>query len=164
MAIIPTDVSTIAEEINTYLQDNLAAKLATLNAEYNDGITLTVIPTRNYHLCELSQVPAYPLVCTIPDPTEMIPEGVGATSEDFEYHRFVIALALTATKGEDALKRRAVRMLRAFQEILEEHRTLGDQIEYLHTLRKNYNPLMTAESALVQEAQLEILTASVEEW
>jgi len=165
MAIAIDEGTAIAEQVNEHLQTYLAAKLTALESEYlTDPITIEPLPLSNYHLNQVQVPPNFPLVCTYSESTDKLPQGVGAQQEDFEYHYLVVALAVTANQQEDRIKRYASRLLRAFQEILHEHSTLTGQISYLFLLRKAYLPLIVLDSALLQEAQLHLMTASVREF
>ncbi len=149
------DISWVADQINTTLKSYLPAKLDTLDTEYNDGIVLQDVLARNYFIAELQHPPGFPLVCTIPDRTDMAP-FTGEATYEIEYHYLTIAVALTANSGEDALKRRVTRTLRAIAEVLDTYYTLGDTVEYVLPLEKQYAPLMAGENMLLQEGQLQI--------
>ncbi len=147
------DIAWVADQVNTTLKTYLPAKLNTLDTEYNDGIVLEDIPNDNYFIAELQKRPSYPLLCTIPDRTDQVPFS-GEASYEIEYHYLTLALALTANSGEDVLKRRVTRTLRAIGEVLDTYFTLGDTVEEVLQLERQYAPLMVGrENMLLQEGQ-----------
>lgn len=153
------DIAWVADQVNTTLKVYLAAKLDVLDTEYADGITLADVPSAHYFIAEQVK-PIYPLIMTVPDTTDTGPFD-GAQNYGLERHSLTVAVGLTANAGEDALKRRVIRTLRAIQEVLDEHPSLGSTVEHTFTLAKEYGPLFLGGGAIGQEAQLriQVLTA-----
>ena len=140
------DIAWVADRINAVLQAAWPAKRLA-------DSTLPAIPTHHYSICELRQVPGFPMVSTIPNYTDLMALS-GEQRYGIEYHHLTIALALTSTKGEESLRQLSTRTLKAIQQILAADFTLGATVNAVVQLRKEYSPLMVGDSALLQESQL----------
>lgn len=153
------DIAWVADQVNTTLKAYLTAKFLVLDTEYADGITLTPIPTAHYFIAEQVR-PVYPLVMVIPDGTDPGDESNDSNYE-LERHSLTVAIGLTANAGEDALKRRVVRALRAIMEVLEAYPTLGDTVVHTVCGRREYGALFLGERSIGQEAQMRLLVTTM---
>lgn len=149
------DIAWVADQIVTTLQTYMAAKVAALNAEYADGITLEDVPTDNYLISETAKPPGFPLICVIPDTTDHHPTD-GEARYGIETHDLTIALGVVANEGESALKRRAIRMARAVHEILGTYRTLLGTVDDIVVQRTGYDEMLGASNMLLQQAQIQV--------
>jgi hypothetical protein len=149
------DISWISDQIVTILKADLPAKLTAYYSEYTDPIILTAPDETNYHIAQRRLIDGYPMVCVIPDRTETQPLS-GEANYFIEYHYLTIAVALTLNDGEDDLKRRASRTIRAIRSLLKSHFTIdGSAVEML-PISEQYGPMMVGEDALLQEAQVTV--------
>lgn len=149
------DITWVADRVHAVLQAHLPGQMSALDSLYNDGLTLEPIPASHYFIAE--QVAAvYPMVLTVCEKTDVGADD-GSANYEVERHTLVVGVGLTANAGEDALKRRCCRTLRAVQEVLETHPTLDDTVVHLFATHKDYSPMYMGEGALGQEAHLEIV-------
>lgn len=149
------DIGNVADKLVTTLRTALPAKLDTLDTEYNDGIVLEDIPTDNFFISERQKLPGFPLLCVIPESTDLNPFS-GEFRYSIEYHNLTLAIALTANEDEDTLKKRALRTIRGVEEVLLSDRTLGGSVDDVLLIAKGYAPMLSNGNALLQEAQLTV--------
>ena len=117
----------LVDEVKAYLSTNLAAKLAALNTEYGDDITLD--DAAAYYVGEksLATIPEYPAVFIVAEQTTV--ESWQATFTDAS-HRFMI-VAFILDQDTEALGRKLYRYGRAFWELLVEARGDGSLTYHL---------------------------------
>lgn len=149
------DIAWVADQIVTTFQAYLPAKLTAFASEYLDPLTLTGVDNTNYHIAERKLIDGYPMVCVIPTRTDPAPLS-GEANYYIEHHYLTVAIALTLNEGEDDLKRRTARTLRAIRSILKSYFTAGGTVVQLVCLREDFGPMMVGEESLLQEAQLGI--------
>ena len=147
------DIEWVADQVVVVLRADLSAKLDVLDIEYADSITLDDIPTANFYVSELRKPPGFPICCVIPNTTDMSP-FTGDQRYGIEYHELTISVALTNNIGEEDLKRRSTRTIRAISEVLDSNANLSETVEDIVQLSKEYGELQFGEHALLQEAQL----------
>lgn len=102
--------------VKDYLEANMTAKLAALDLEYDDGITLAGIEA--YYLSETPAIPALPAVYVLGDRTEV--EAEGPTHIKASHYITVAVLVTDATN--ETLRKRLYRHIRAVVELLREAR------------------------------------------
>jgi len=149
------DIAWVADKIVAQLRTSLAGVLTGLEVEYADGVDLEVIPNSHFFISERQKLPAFPLVCVIPDNTDALPFS-GEVRYDIEYHYLTVAVARTANKDEDTLKRQTLRTVRGIEEVFLDHRTLGGSVDDVLILTKEYGPLLTAQDSMLQEGQITV--------
>lgn len=155
------DIAWTCDKIIESLKASLPAKLNTLDTEYGD-VTLTDVDNTNYHIAERRMVDGYPMICCIPDRADLLPD-TGEGRMNIEHQYITIALTLTLNDGEDDLKRRTLRTLRAIEDVLIADSTLGGQVIDCLPMDKSYDSLMLDEDALIQEAQLQVRVSVLSE-
>lgn len=149
------DGAWIADQICTVLKEHVGAKLTEFASDYIDGLILQGIDNTNYHVSQRMLIDGYPIVCVVPMDADAMPLD-GYANYHVETHNLVVAIALTLNEGEDDLKRRTARTLRAIRSILREHFTLDGTVDQIQTGSEEYGPMLAGEDALLQEAQLAV--------
>lgn len=149
------DIAWVADQIATMLKTNLPAKLTAYYAEYNDPIVLTSPDNTNYHIAQRRLIDGYPMVCVIPDRTDTQPLN-GQANYFVEHHYLTVAIALTLNDGEDDLKRRASRTIRAIRSLLKSYFTVSGNAVEMIPISEQYGPMMVGADSLLQEAQVTI--------
>lgn len=149
------DIVWSCDKIIAVLRAGLTPQLAVLDAEYNDGVTLETVDTTNYHISEQSNPDGYPLVCVVPDRVDCM-EDSGEYRHNLEHHYITVSVLLTGNSGEDELKRRCLRTIRAIEDVLIADSTLGGQVVDCLPLDKAYAAFLLDEDALIDEAQLNV--------
>ena len=107
----------LAEDVVTkllaYFGTNMPAKLAALNAEYNDGVTLGDL---SYYDAEQEELPTAASLFVLADSTDMRERGGGRA---WITNRTAITLVVLVTDmNTSALRRKLYRYLRALVELL----------------------------------------------
>jgi len=111
------------DAVKTYLSNNLAAKVAALNTEYDDGITIEDM--KAWYIEYQSEVPEFP-ACIILG-LQGRPEDEGAGWMKSEHSIDIIILA--TDQNTETLKRKLYRYIRACIEMMKESRaSIGYQI------------------------------------
>lgn len=115
-----TGMEAVMEAVQDTLSTYMAAKVAALNTEYGDGITLTTIATYEWYEKNFAaqEYPAIVLDDVRSDPTERY---VGAMNET---HKLIIFIADTDGNAK-TLKKKLYRYARAVKEILTTYYDLG---------------------------------------
>jgi len=149
------DITYVADTIIAQMKTSLPAQLNTLDTEYGDGITLEDIDADSYFISEKEKIPNYPVMCVIPERTE-VPDD-GQYRYNIEYHYLQIAIAVTGRgQTEEETKRRAMRTVRAVEEVCLDNVTLNGSVADLIVVSKEYSPLVQEGNSLLQEAQLNV--------
>lgn len=115
-------IEKVVDDIQTILNDGMAAKLNTLDAEYADTITLDDIEA--YHIAEQTAVPAggYPCIFILGDDSRPLKENTGWMTVAHDVSVIILATDMNTAN----LKRRLYRYARAVTELLITNRgTLG---------------------------------------
>jgi len=155
MATGKRDIGYVADSTVTTLKTYLPTKLDTLDAEYGDGIVLENVLDQSYFISEKLNITQYPVICVVPDRTEIPSDG--QSRYGIEYHYLTIMLALAARgQIEEELKRRTLRTLRAIEEIMITYFTLDGLVADVICLSKQYSPMISEGNALLQEGQLSV--------
>jgi len=155
MATGKRDIVAVCDSIVSTLKTYLPAKLDVLDVEYADGIVLENVLDQSYFISEKLNITQYPVVCVVPDRTEIPTDG--QYRYGIEYHYVTIMIALAARgQIEEQLKRRTGRTIRAIEEVLLTYFTLSSDVADLICLQKPYAPMISEGNALLQEAQLSV--------
>ena len=149
------DITWVADTVVTQLKASLPAKFTELETEYGDSVDLEDIPTDNYFISERQLIPGFPMIAVIPENSDTTP-FTGEVHYGIEYHTLTVAIFRTANEDEDVLKRQVSRTVRAVQEVILEHRTLGASVDDCIIMEKQYGPLLGAGNALLQEGQVTV--------
>ena len=105
------------DAVKDYLNTNLGAKLAALDAEYDDGITLADIQA--YYTAETMAIPELPAIYVLGDRTEPAAEGPSYIKA---VHYITVAVLVTDANNE-TLRKKLYRNIRAIIELLREARS-----------------------------------------
>jgi len=155
MATGKRDIAYVADAIVVVLKANLPTKLDALDVEYADGLVLEDTLDQSYFISEKLNITQYPVICVVPDRTEIPSDG--QYRYNIEYHHLTIMLALAARgQIEEELKRRTMRTLRGIEEVLLSYFTLDGAVADLICSAKQYAPMISEGNALLQEGQLTI--------
>jgi hypothetical protein len=149
------DIAFVGDAIISQMKTSLPAKLDSLDTEYGDGILLENIEAESYFISEKEKIPNYPVMCVIPNRTEVPSDG--EYRYGIEYHYVTIAIGITGRgQTEEETKRRATRTVRAVEEVCLTNFTLNGSVADLIVVGKEYSPLVSEGNALLQEAQLTV--------
>ena len=149
------DIAFVADTIVAQMKASLPAKLNEMDAEYADGIVLEDFEPGNYFISEKDKIPGYPVMCVIPERTEVPSDG--QYRYGIEYHFVQIAIALIGRgETEEILKRRTLRTVRAVEEVCLTSFTLNGSVSDLIVQGKTYSPLVAQGNELLQEAQVTV--------
>lgn len=143
--------------VKDYLNTNMEAKLGALDVEYDDGITLADIAA--YYLSETPAVPAMPAVYVLGDRTEVEAEGPGHMKTA---HYMTVAVLVTDA-GNETLRKRLYRHIRAIVELLREARdddTFTGKAIVLDGCE--FSPMYGKAGAFLQDARVELHIAAIE--
>ena len=152
----------LVDEVDTYIQANIAAKLSALDTEYGDGITLAVPAA--YHIAEkaLKSIQTYPVLYILVEATEFdayTPDNVDAA------HDLVVGV-IALDQDDENLQRRLYRYARAVWELLVEAEFAAGSNFNLAiggTARIDFSPLFSdAESRYIGDAAVRVRTRMLE--
>jgi hypothetical protein len=152
------DIAWIADTIISHVQSNLPAKLDALDIEYDDGIILEDIPSDFMFISEKVNPPGFPIMAVLPEGTNMNPFD-GQSRYGIEHSALTIAVALISRgESEEELKRRTMRTVRGISEIFLDDRTMGNAVNDVILLEKEYSAIVGEEGTIffLQEAQLSV--------
>ncbi len=147
------DTVWVADTLVEQFKASLPAKLTTVEASYDDGVSLEDIPAKNYFVSERRKVPGYPFIAVIPEEADARPD-TGEARYNMEYHTLTVAIARTANADEDVLKRQVSRTVRAVEEVILEHVTLSASVDECRLLNHQFGPMMAGPNSMLQEAQV----------
>jgi hypothetical protein len=124
MALQVYDLESLLTDVETVLKNNLNTKLASIDTEKNDGITLRTVNSNAYHLQTMDQKNANfnPLILYGVDDNDAQPIGPANA------HSYNISVVLVlADNGSDAafnVIKRLLRYQRAIKEVFQDNWTI----------------------------------------
>lgn len=146
-----TLVEAVESAIIGKLKAGMPSKIAALNAEYADGITLESIPDASYWPCEMDDV-VFPAVFVIAGDSDFEDQSTNLVAN----HTLDIVVACSEA-DTSILSTRVKRYIRAIFETLKADRMLGGSAMELKFRRLSYKPMFTdATGVYVKDAYLTI--------
>ena len=145
------------DAVESYLNTNMAAKLDTLDSEYNDGITLDDIQT--YYKAETLAVPELPSIYVIGNRT--VPEAEGPTY--LKAAHYMTIAVMVGDANTETLRKRLYRHIRAIVEVLRAARddaTFVSKAVVFDTFE--FSPMYGRTGAFLQDARVECHISTVE--
>lgn len=137
--------------IETFLKANLGAELATLQAAYADGITLTAPRTAAgkaaYSTNELLAIDQLPFIEILPDTSEAVEMGL---EHDIMDHNIIIVAHTDGREGRaDYCAKRTYRFAEAIWRLITANRTLTGLEIWVTSI--DYKPIVTDGNVLKGE-------------
>lgn len=152
---MPTAIKDMEETLNivhSLIQTNLQTYLNVINAEKNDGITLTAPIAANYIDTEIDAIAGFPFIQFVPNTDDNVISGGTWDERDFN---IIIKVHNVSTQGKiSECAKRGYRFERAIKEIILDNRTISDQVIGIKINNVNYNPMMTDGHGFKQEIWL----------
>lgn len=96
------------------LQGGMPARVAAINAAYNDGITISAPHNEQYFIGRMKQLPAWPAVFVMAGPTTFREQGAHSMLTNIEIHVWVCERDQTGPK----IAARLMRQARAIIEVI----------------------------------------------
>lgn len=156
-----TGIEGAINAVSTFIQTNIAAKLAALDTEYADSITLA--EPLGYFVGEgsLESIAGWPAVFVLGDATtaDMLP---GRTELD-GVHAMRIGI-MVIDQNAETLRRRIYRYIRAFIELIRDAKAAGSLAGFqpIDTFNASYASVFQEDQAFSQSAQLSFAMQQVE--
>jgi len=108
----------LVDEVVTYLEANLAAKLAALDAEYTDSITLEMTVATLTGLRSLEEIPNYPILYALSPGVIVRPRMISESSSEVDARPELSIGVVVLEQDSETLQRRLYRYGRALTELL----------------------------------------------
>ena len=143
-------------KIEAVLKASLATELATLQAAYADGITLTAPVTNDngYSIYELSAIDQLPFIEILPDTSPVILTGI--QHDEMDHHIIIVAHTDGKEGRTDYCAKRTYRFAEAIWRLLTTKRTLDDTVIEAFITDINYKPMMTDDYSLKGEVWIHV--------
>lgn len=151
-----TLIEDAVDALKTYLSENMEAKVAAINAERDDDITLDDIKT--YYVAEQQAIPEFPAILVLGDESA-IDEQFGGLNGAHS----VTVVVVAAEPDPETLRKKLYRYTRAVTELTIEAR-VNEGWEYIVRVAViSYSPLWTQGSGFMGDAQVKISMEKLEE-
>lgn len=133
--------------IKTYLEENMAAKLDVLDAEYGDFVLDDI---RYWYTAELTSVPEYPSIIVLGDFTDVEGEGEGWMKANHQ----IIIVCLATDADAEKLRKRLYRYVRACVGLLKTARGSDGWAYTIVFSRLEFSPMYGRAGTFVSDARL----------
>ena len=142
MKLIEGVIDTVME----YLQDNIAAKIAIVDAEYAD---FPLEEIKAWYMAEVKEVPEYPSIFVLGERSEVREEGDSYVRASHLVTIFIVAV----DQDTEQLRRKLYRYTRVIFDLLRDSRA-----SYVTTVTSiEYSPMFTrGESEFISDARLTV--------
>jgi hypothetical protein len=147
-------IEKVIDDLNTYLQANLPAKLATVQADYTDGITLPDIVV--YHIAEQPEYQQFPVLLMLGDDTDNDEQSAAW----FKARHNITIVCMTSDQNTTTLKRKLYRYVRAITELCMGLLSAWGQRVPINRL--NYSPIYGKDGIFLSDASITISVPKVE--
>jgi hypothetical protein len=144
----------VIDDLNTYLQASLPAKLAAVQTAYTDGITLPDIVA--YHVAEQSEYQQFPVLLMLGDDTDNDEQG----ETWFKARHNITIVCMASDQNTTTLKRKLYRYVRAITELAIGLRSTWKQ--RVSITRLNYSPIYGKDGIFLSDASITISVPKVE--
>ena len=108
----------LVDEVVTYLEANLAAKLAALDAEYPDSIALQMTVATQKGLKSLEEIPNYPVLYALSPAGIVRPRMISESSSEVDARPELSVGIVVLEQDSETLQKRLYRYGRALTELL----------------------------------------------
>ena len=142
MKLIEGVIDTVME----YLQDNIAAKIAIVDAEYAD---FPLEEIKAWYMAEVKEVPEYPSIFVLGERSEVREEG----DNYVRALHLVTILVIAIDQDTEQLRRKLYRYTRVISDLLRDSRASTDYVTTIVSFE--YSPMFArGESEFIADARL----------
>jgi len=145
----------VIDDLKTYIEANLPAKLTTVQADYSDGITLDSIAA--YQVAEQSEYQQYPVILMLGDDTD----NEEQSTTWFKANHNITIVCMASDQNTTTLKRKLYRYVRAITELCMGLRSAWGQRVTINRL--NYSPIYGKDGIFLSDASITISVPKVED-